>query len=297
MTEWWNENLLEVIKIGISSLAVIGGAFALWFQHRRAKAMEENIQVNREDNIAQRFAKAIEHLGNEQNAIKLGGIHSLHQIAREHPETYREQVADILCSYIRETCPRGNNPEKDEPVNIITQTILNVITSNTFKTIKLNLNYSNLKEANLMEANLCDADLLGVNLWNATLWNANLEGTHLLQANLERTYFYYANLKKAILFKANLEMANLEMANLEGANLGGANLKKANFYQAKLVGANFVGADLEEAKLIRANLEGANLEGASLDGANFKGAVNVNQTIGIPDDILKAVEDAENLDS
>jgi hypothetical protein len=47
------------------------------------------------------FKNAIEHLGNKEPAIILGGIYALHQIAKDNEE-YSNQVFEILCSYIRE---------------------------------------------------------------------------------------------------------------------------------------------------------------------------------------------------
>ncbi len=244
---WCKENI-ELAKLIVNIIAMCGGVVALKFQCKRTKAMEQSVNINREDNIAQRFAKAIEHLGSEQNAIKLGGIHSLHQIAKDHPQTYSEQVADILCSYIRETYPASEDFKDDKPVDVIAQTILNVITSETFKTIRLDLN--------------------GANLNGARFTKANLVGAHLNWVNLNRARFTEAS--------------------LVGANITDASLVGAQFMTSSLVGTNLTKSNLMKVVFVLTDLSDAKFNITNLSGTRFMDVLNIDKTRGIPDDIVKS---------
>ena len=50
---------------------------------------------------AEQFKNAIDHLGNDNQAVVLGGVHALHNLAVTFKE-YRKQVFEVLCSFIRE---------------------------------------------------------------------------------------------------------------------------------------------------------------------------------------------------
>ena len=108
--------------------------------------------------------------------------------------------------------------------------------------VKVNLNYSNLREIFLIKANLNGADLR----------TANLSGTNLREANLSKT---------------NLSGADLSSSNLTGANLSSANLKNTDLSNAYLNDANLSEADLSGAYLLRAQVLGANFFSANLTGS------------------------------
>ena len=51
--------------------------FGLYLTYRRITVTEKNVQVAQEGQITERFTRSIEHLGNKQLEIRLGGIYAL----------------------------------------------------------------------------------------------------------------------------------------------------------------------------------------------------------------------------
>jgi len=84
----------ELFKVCLTALAGIGALVALYYSARRVRAVEKG-------NVDTRFSNAVGHLGNENHAVVLGGIHALHQIAVKH-KSYTQVVHSLFCSFIRE---------------------------------------------------------------------------------------------------------------------------------------------------------------------------------------------------
>ena len=69
---------------------------------RRVRATERTVEVAQEQQITERFTRAIEQLGNEQSmSMRLGGIYALERIAKDS-ERDHWQVMEVLTAYVRE---------------------------------------------------------------------------------------------------------------------------------------------------------------------------------------------------
>ncbi len=260
---------LTYIGIILAIISVVFGIFSIIFIIINIKAIR-----NQNDNAIrsernERFKNAINQLGSENNAIALGGIYTLHRIAKED-ESYRENVFNILCSYVRDITITDEYKTKytEKPSEPI-QTILNILCKNEndykiYKEYIIDFSGANLSCANLMNANLIDTHL----------WNVNFKDADLRQSKLLNT-----NLSEANLTNAHLEMANLTEANLIDANLIDANLFFTTLTLANLKGANLTRADLQEADLKGAFISNANLTGTNLGNACLKGTTSIVRTI------------------
>lgn len=103
--------LLDIVRIGLSVGAGTGGLFALWLATRRQRSAEQSLALQHEVStttvvdsterrITEQYNKAIEQLGHEKAAVRLGAIYSLERIAQEHPG-HRQTIVDVFCSYLR----------------------------------------------------------------------------------------------------------------------------------------------------------------------------------------------------
>lgn len=103
--------LLDIVRIGLSVGAGTGGLFALWLATRRQRSAEQTLVLQREVSrstvtdsterrITDQYSKAIDQLGHEKAAVRLGAIYSLERIAQDHPG-HRQTVVDVFCSYLR----------------------------------------------------------------------------------------------------------------------------------------------------------------------------------------------------
>jgi hypothetical protein len=84
---------------GIAAAAVLA-LYGLWLNDRRRRTDEDRGETERERTAGERFARAIELLGNADEAVKLGALHSLAMLGRGWPDLV-QPVLDVLCAYLR----------------------------------------------------------------------------------------------------------------------------------------------------------------------------------------------------
>lgn len=103
--------VLDIVRIGLSVGAGTGGLFALWLATRRQRSAEQTLVLQREVSestvtdtterrITDQYSKAIDQLGHEKGAVRLGAVYSLERIAQDHPG-HRQTVLDVFSSYLR----------------------------------------------------------------------------------------------------------------------------------------------------------------------------------------------------
>lgn len=300
-----NENRKTVAQI-VGGVFILVGLYIAWV---RSKAMRDQTEIDREQQLTDLYVKAIEQLGSEKLQIRLGGIYALERIARESPKDHWT-IMEVLTAFVRENAPlRGEapaakakkeettaaleTPEEDSPLTgpptspekppTDIQAVLTVLgrTAITYEQKgekrSLDLRATYLVGADLIQANLQGARLQRANLQGADLFAANLQGGHLIEAQLQEARLEGANLQGALIRRSNLQRASLRRANLQKVSLREANLQMAvlegaNLKGARLWDANLQGASFGEANLIEARIVGANLQGALLGGANLQGA-------------------------
>ena len=258
------EQRLDYGAKALTTLGTIFGGFAVlisaFYAAKRAEAMDKsaeaanksaeaalkNAEAAQAKQITERFAKAIEQLGNEKIETRLGAIYTLERIAKDSKDDHWT-IMEVLTAFVRENAPVKKDKKQESPkIRIDIQAALTVIGRRNVKNEKekqrLDLSNIDIRGVNLIKANLERADFI----------SSNLEGGLLMQARLQNAEFYNANLRSAVLSEANLQKAYLS-----GAKLGQANFYKANLQESFLPGAN-----LHLANLVEANLQGTNLSGA-----------------------------------
>ncbi|HKN53554.1 MAG TPA: pentapeptide repeat-containing protein [Amycolatopsis sp.] len=104
----------DALKTGGLAGSAVVALYALWLNDRRRKVEERRQEVERQRHelelqrsdadrtrvADERFAKAVELLGNDADQVRVGALHALAGLARNREE-YRQTVLDVLCSYLR----------------------------------------------------------------------------------------------------------------------------------------------------------------------------------------------------
>lgn len=245
------------------------GAYLTW----------RTLQTNRETQITNRFATAIELLGAERDdrspkiETRLGAIYALERLAHDSPRDHWT-IVEILSAYVRENAPLNNletpsidsDCEPPKPRSDI-QAALTVLARRNGRSEKEHGQIIDLSKSYLDGVSLDDAHLEAVNFSEAHLSGADLAHASLMGADLSG-----ADLRRVGLIGANLTGANLVGADLARAHLLGADLTGAGLVGTDLTRADLLGANLTRAILIKVNLTGANLAQAELKGADLLGA-------------------------
>ncbi|MBO2463928.1 pentapeptide repeat-containing protein [Actinomadura violacea] len=109
---------LELLKLVFALVAGIGALVALVTAYRRQRVDEaageraERVQAHAEKvardaahdaterRVTDLYGQAVEQLGHDKAAVRLGGLYSLERLAQDHPD-HRQTVIDVVCAYLR----------------------------------------------------------------------------------------------------------------------------------------------------------------------------------------------------
>jgi hypothetical protein len=98
---------------------IIGGLLAvigIILTFRRIRVLERQVQIAQEEQITERFTRAIEQLGSDKVSIRLGGIYALERIANDSDKDYWP-IMETLTACVRERAPwREASPISQEKV-------------------------------------------------------------------------------------------------------------------------------------------------------------------------------------
>ncbi len=65
----------------------------------QSEAAQKQAEIAQRGLLSNRYQRAVEMLGNDLGSIRIGGIHALVNLAREHPDEYQREVVQLLCVY------------------------------------------------------------------------------------------------------------------------------------------------------------------------------------------------------
>lgn len=90
----------EAIKTGGLAGGAVVALYALWLNDRRRRTDEARHELESDKAADERFARAVELLGNEADQVRVGALHALAWLADSTPR-YKQTVLDVLCAYLR----------------------------------------------------------------------------------------------------------------------------------------------------------------------------------------------------
>jgi|WetSurMetagenome_2_1015567.scaffolds.fasta_scaffold22139_5 hypothetical protein len=274
-----NGEFLKVIFTGISGIAIFYG---LWLNQKRIKGSENS-------NFDKRFSDAVGYLGRNNTTTILGGIHTLHQLAKEDIR-YRSIVADLLCSYLRGNYEKlykedeerqrertkiqneqGCIPDIIETPPIIMQTILDVLFNNkdsAFENENLDLSGAHLKYVKFNgDVKNCNFDLAELEscIFNNKVYNSIFDNTKLLNCE----------------FSSSIDSCDFKFSSIENCCFG-----KIYSAQDSIKGCSFYMSSIEESKFCVAKITDCHLYFSDCDNISFNETTFKNTIIeNYPDQI------------
>jgi hypothetical protein len=295
---------IDAIKWGIGLFAAAGAVAALLLNLRRQQHTEA-AQVHTERDAAERrlteiYTKAVEQLGHEKAAVRLGGLRALERVGQDNPKQ-RQIIVDVICAYLRmpyippeqaEAVGADPNPEMQQEWQVR-------LTAEKIVTDHLRLP----PDLTAGEAATAAPDPeaafwpgIAVNLRGAVLTNMNLFRCHVDQADFGRAWFLGSASFARATFTGNAYFADATFtkpADFAGASFrGGAHFRRTEFTgRAGFVETTFHRmADFEQARFpagaafTRADFRGharfvaATSAELTFAGARFRGPVDVERT-------------------
>jgi len=95
-----NSETIRNLALGWGALLAIG--LALWrsmVAYMQAEAAQKQAEIAQGGLLADRYQRAVEMLGHDLDSLRIGGIHALVDLAREHPAEYQRRVVKLLKVY------------------------------------------------------------------------------------------------------------------------------------------------------------------------------------------------------
>ncbi|WP_331757140.1 pentapeptide repeat-containing protein (plasmid) [Streptomyces anulatus] len=111
------KTLFDLTKLSFGVVAGTGALVALVVAYRRQRVDEAGAHREATRLHTERFSQAVEQLGSESPAVRLGGVHALAGLADDAPEhALRQTCIDVLCAYLQLpfTPDPGDDPTHQE---------------------------------------------------------------------------------------------------------------------------------------------------------------------------------------
>ena len=246
------------------------------------EAAERSHMLEAAESAATRYATAIAQLGNENAAVRMGGIYALERIAAASPEEI-DTTTEVLCVFVR---TRTVSVLKDDPGMPVSndlqppppdvETALGVLRRMPHGTRGLDLHEANLNGVDLEGAILNGAVFSRARMYRTNLNGASLVGAQFSFADMPEMTAKGANLTDAVISESNFHDTSFQRADLTRAHLG--NLLQTDL--ESVIGApksviaegpiHAKGGNLR-GSVIRGQLSGSNFSGADLTGATLAG--------------------------
>ena len=248
----------------------------------------ETLRVAERGHLTDRYAKAIEQLGDYNDAVRLGGIYGLQQYAEDSTRPGDQRtVVEVLSAFIRDKLAGvGGSDGTHELPGADALAAMSVLAQLPVRegVVRAYIPGALFHSVNISGARLEGGDLSGVRMdktagiRSADLSNINLDGANFDNASLTRCDLTGASLRGTIFRTGELSDLKLHDADLEGALQSGTVTGEETEFNR----ANLRGADLGKRgpELGRPDRGGSarhaparcQVPGAVLDDANFTGA-------------------------
>ncbi|WP_346342742.1 pentapeptide repeat-containing protein [Streptomyces sp. SID685] len=118
--------LFDLVKLSFGVVAGAGALVALVVAYRRQRVDEAGAHREATRLHTERFSQAVDKLGSDSQAVRLGGVHALVGLADDAPDdSLRQTCIDVLCAYLRlpfspdpgdlpDPLPDGTSPSEEQ---------------------------------------------------------------------------------------------------------------------------------------------------------------------------------------
>ncbi|MET9987861.1 hypothetical protein ABZ176_37560 [Streptomyces rochei] len=121
-----SKTLFDLVKLSFGVVAGAGALVALVVAYRRQRVDEAGAHREATRLHSERFSQAVDQLGSDSPAVRLGGVHALAGLADDAPDhNLRQTCIDVLCAYLRlpfpsapgdlpDLLPDGTSPTEEQ---------------------------------------------------------------------------------------------------------------------------------------------------------------------------------------
>ena len=209
--------LLQTIATSIGGIAVFWNIVLARRQmaiaHRQIELAQNQMEITCEQIINERFSKAVEQLGHNQLAVRVGAIYALAKLAKDSPRDHWT-IMEMLAFFLRQHCPcpegrtgRGHPSSVPKDIQAAVLVLGQRNVEQDPEKSHLHLTHKDLRGISFAEGDFRHAYFYESNLSDANFYGANLQGANFWKADLSYTNLKGCQLDGAILSKTNLRTA------------------------------------------------------------------------------------------
>jgi len=191
----YGDNIRGLAYLLASPLVIVG----LYFASKRTGALESQSKIDSNRLLAETFAKSIELLGHDREAVRQGAIYALGKIADTNPEELIV-IANTLCAFVRHECSTNKDEKPNESLAIDIEAAIKTIVKLSSKLERgegiakydlsnIRLVDADFSRANLSFFNLSDSVFKRVSFEQVNFSNANLVGTVFIDTDFNKVEF------------------------------------------------------------------------------------------------------------
>ena len=184
-------------NIGLVIAGSLAIPLAIWravVADKQASSAQHQTAIAQQGLLNERYQKAAEMLGSDVLSVRIGGIHTLRDLAVEQPNQYHVRVMQLLCAFVRNPAKSGADCGElvtrriYSGVRFLTlredlQAVMDVIRGRSNADVYLE--ERERFSLQLQYADLRGATLHGADLRRAILWGADLSGAYLASTRLD----------------------------------------------------------------------------------------------------------------
>ena len=184
-------------NIGLVVAGSLAIPLAIWravVADKQASSAQHQTAIAQQGLLNERYQKAAEMLGSDVLSVRIGGIHSLRDLAMECPTQYHVRVMRLLCAFARNPAKSGTDSgevatsKKYSNVTFLMlredlQAVMDVIRGRSNDDV--HVEESEGFRLQLQYADLRGATLHGADLRRSILWGADLSGSFLASTRLD----------------------------------------------------------------------------------------------------------------
>lgn len=247
----------------ITALAAIG---ALVLTQDSLSATREQLTLTRQGQVSDRFARAVEQLGNTNSVdVRVGAVYSLEKVAKDSTSD-RLVVMEVLSNYVRTRSPsikRDDGSYRCPTESYVPADIEAAVVVIGRRDRSRDETWVDLEGSCLRIRGANQADFR-----QTILYYCDFSGASLKQAIFNGTTLHQSSFDGAVLYGTSFRAVTGDHASFVGADMvdtvfDGGNFSFANFASAVMHGVTFRGADIR----------GANLEGTTQENVDLSSAV------------------------
>ncbi|MEM1218713.1 MAG: pentapeptide repeat-containing protein, partial [Bacteroidota bacterium] len=271
------EKVVVLSEYRSTIIQILGGfaiAATLVFNYRRSAAMEKTVKISEAGQVTDRFAKAIELLGNDSIESKIGAIYALEKIAKDS-YSYHWNIMEILAAFIRSNSPteayRSNGVNYDYFKEAVTSALIVIARRNILldeKGKKLDISKVSLSGLKIDKGDFTNLNFSFCDIYQVSFQSCNFMDMTFRNCDLSTCRFSGSTFKNSTFSGVGMRFCRMDKVVYEDVSFLDIFIESTIIKQATFIRPEFVDSTLQlslnslkNMKMVSPSIENSYLRG------------------------------------